>query len=168
MAKQQQVTAIELLTEQHREVEKLFEEFEGASDAEDKEAIFDDIADRLAVHARIEEQFFYPAVRAKKTEDMVMEAFVEHTSIKRLLADLLESDPEDASFDAQVKVLKEQVEHHVEEEEGQLFPAAKKVLDPEELVAVAQEMTALQMELEEGEPRNMIPDELAGQPPAGS
>jgi hemerythrin-like domain-containing protein len=163
MAKQQ-LTAVELLTDQHREVERLFEEFEGASDADEKEAIFDEIADRLAIHARIEEQFFYPAVRAKKTEDMVMEAFVEHTSIKRLLADLLETDPEDASFDAQVKVLKEQVEHHVEEEEGELFPAAMKVLDEEEMGAVAQEMMALQAELEEGEPRNLIADELAAQP----
>ena len=153
MAKQQQqMTAVELLTEQHREVDKLFQEFEEAKDADDKQSIFDEIADKLAVHAKIEETHFYPAVRAKKTEDMVLEAFVEHTSIKRLLGDLLEADPEEASFDAQVKVLKEQVEHHVEEEEGQLFPAAKKVLD--------------QDELEDSEPRNDIPEELARQQPA--
>jgi hemerythrin superfamily protein len=166
MAKQQQqVTAVELLKEQHREVEKLFEEFEEAKQAEDKQAVFEEIADKLAVHAKIEETHFYPAVRAKKTEDMVLEAFVEHTSIKRVLADLLEADPEDASFDAQVKVLKEQVEHHVEEEENELFPAAQKVLDEDEMVAVAQEMTALQTELEQGDPRSSIPEEAA-QPPS--
>ena len=64
----------------------------------------------------------------------MLEAFVEHTSVKRLLADLLRRDADDPKFEAQMKVLKEQVEHHVEEEEGQLFPAAKKVLSKEELV----------------------------------
>ena len=88
--------AVELLKSQHREVEKLFKEIEKAEEPEDKEALFEDLADKLAIHARIEEQFFYPAVHEKKTEDMVLEAFVEHTSIKRLLADLLEADAERA------------------------------------------------------------------------
>jgi hemerythrin-like domain-containing protein len=166
MPTQKEPTAIDLLMEQHREVEKLFSAFDKASGAEDKEELFETIADKLAIHARIEEQYFYPAVTAKKTEDMVLEAFIEHTSVKRLLADLLETDADDPKFDAQMKVLKEQVEHHVEEEEDQLFPAAKKVLSKEELVAVAQEMMALQTELEETEPRYGIPEELAGQAPA--
>jgi hemerythrin-like domain-containing protein len=166
MPTQKEPTAIDLLMEQHREVEKLFSAFDKASGAEDKEELFETIADKLAIHARIEEQYFYPAVTAKKTEDMVLEAFIEHISVKRLLADLLETDADDPKFDAQMKVLKEQVEHHVEEEEDQLFPAAKKVLSKEELVAVAQEMMALQTELEETEPRYGIPEELAGQAPA--
>jgi hemerythrin-like domain-containing protein len=164
MPTQKEATAIDLLMEQHREVENLFSAFDKASSADDKEELFETIADKLAIHARIEEQYFYPAVTAKKTEDMVLEAFVEHNSIKRLLADLLESDAEDPKFEAQMKVLKEQVEHHVEEEEEQLFPAAKKVLSKDELVALAQEMTALQTELEESEPRYGIPEELTGQP----
>jgi hypothetical protein len=157
--------AVELLSSQHREVEKLFEEIENAENAEDKEALFEDLADKLAIHARIEEEFFYPAMHEKKTEDMVLEAFVEHTSVKRLLADLMETDPSEPAFDAQIKVLKEQIEHHVEEEEGQLFPASKKVLNKEELSAIAQEMLALQTELEDSEPRNEIPEELARQQP---
>jgi hemerythrin superfamily protein len=165
MAKNE-MDAVELLSSQHREVEKLFKEIENAEDPDDKEALFEDLADKLAIHAKIEEQFFYPAVREKKTEDMILEAFVEHTSVKRLLADLLEADPADATFDAQIKVLKEQIEHHVEEEEGQLFPAAKKVLSKEELGAIAQEMMAVQTELEDAEPRNDIPEELARQQPA--
>jgi hemerythrin superfamily protein len=160
-----QVSAVELLEQQHREVEKLFGQFEKAKGAEAKEELFEQIADKLAIHARIEEQYFYPAVTAKKTEDMILEAFVEHTSVKRLLADLLDSDPDDPKFEAQMKVLKEQVEHHVTEEEGELFPAAKKVLDKDELVAIAQEMTALQTELEDTEPRTQIPEELAAQQP---
>ena len=167
MAKQKEVDAIQLLTEQHREVEKLFSKFEKATKADDQEELFVQIADKLAVHARIEEQYFYPAVTAKKTEDMVMEAFIEHTSVKRLLADLLDTEADDPKFEAQMKVLKEQVEHHVGEEEGELFPAARKVLGKEELIAIAQEMTALQLELEEQEPRNMIPDEVASQSPTG-
>jgi hemerythrin-like domain-containing protein len=158
-------TAIELLTEQHREVEELFEQYEAAATAKEKSELFEEIADQLAIHAKIEEQFFYPAVRAKKTEDMVLEAFVEHISVKRLLADLLDNEPEDPTFDAQMKVLKEQVEHHVEEEENQLFPAAKKVLNREELVVLAQEMLALQTELQSTDPRNSIPVELATSQP---
>jgi hemerythrin-like domain-containing protein len=165
--KEKELNAVDLLSQQHREVEKLFAAFEKAEDAEDKEALFEEIADKLAVHTKIEEQIFYPAVREKKTEDMVMEAFVEHTSAKRLLADLMESDPSEGAFDAQMKVLKEQIEHHVEEEEGQLFPAAKKVLGKEELVALAQEMTALQTELEGTDPRPDRPEEVAASPPGG-
>jgi hemerythrin superfamily protein len=161
-----QMDAVELLKSQHREVEKLFKEIEKSDNAEDKEALFEELADKLAIHARIEEEFFYPAVQEKKTEDMVLEAFVEHTSIKRLIADLLEADADGSVFDAQIKVLKEQVEHHVEEEEGQLFPASKKVLGKEDLTAIAQEMMALQEELEDAEPRNDIPEELARQQPA--
>jgi hemerythrin-like domain-containing protein len=98
---------------------------------------------------------------------MLLEAYVEHTSVKRLLADMLEADPAEASFDAQMKVLKEQIEHHVEEEEKELFPAAKKLLNNDELVALAQEMTALQAEIEANEPRLDIPEELASTPPTG-
>ena len=163
--KQAQVTAVDLLEQQHREVEKLFSQFEKAKGGEAKEELFEQIADKLAIHARIEEQYFYPAVTAKKTEDMILEAFVEHTSVKRLLADLLDADPDDPKFDAQMKVLQDQVEHHVKEEEGELFPAAKKVLNKDELVAIAQEMTALQTELEDTEPRTQIPEELAAQQP---
>ena len=165
--KQKELTAVDLLTEQHREVEKLFAAFEKAKDEEDKEALFEEIADKLAVHTKIEEQIFYPAVREKKTEDMILEAYVEHTSAKRLLADMLEADPSEDSFTAQMKVLQEQIEHHVEEEEKELFVQAKKVLSNDELVALGQEMAALQTELENNDPRNDIPEDLAASPPAG-
>jgi hemerythrin superfamily protein len=159
------ITAIEYLKAQHREVEELFEAMGEAEEPAEKQDLFDTVADKLAIHARVEEQFFYPAVRERKTEDMVLEAFVEHTSIKRLLADLLDSDPSDQLFDAKITVLQEQVEHHVEEEESELFPAAKKLLSRDELLALAQDMAALQAELEGTEPRNDIPEELE-QPPA--
>jgi hemerythrin superfamily protein len=157
--------AIELLEEQHREVDDLFEEIEEA-EASEKREIFDEIADQLAIHATIEEKHFYPACRDAKTEDILREALEEHLSVKRLIADLMAMDPGDEQFDAKVTALKEQVQHHVEEERKDLFPKARKLLDKEMLEALAQEMTATQENLmEDGEPRERVKDETAAAPP---
>jgi hemerythrin superfamily protein len=153
------MNAIDLLKSQHREVSKLFSKIEKAS-ASDKAELFDQIADKLAVHAAIEEHHFYPAVKAKRTEDILLESLEEHLGIKRVIADLMEVDAEDETFDAKVKVLKEQVEHHVKEEESDLFPKVKKLFDKEQLEAIGQEMSAEQAELEaNGEPRRSVPSE---------
>jgi hypothetical protein len=106
--------AIEMLKGQHREVESLFAKFEQLGDnaAKSKQSIVDKIADALAMHATIEEKHFYPAVKAKRTEDILLEALEEHLGIKRVIADLLKIQTSDETFDAKVKVLKEQVEHH--------------------------------------------------------
>jgi len=155
------MNAIDLLKSQHREVSKLFSKIEKAS-AADKTELFEEIADKLAVHAAIEEHHFYPAVKAKRTEDILLESLEEHLGIKRVIADLMELDGEDETFDAKVKVLKEQVEHHVEEEETDLFPKVKRLFDSEQLEAIGQEMSAEQAELEEkGEPRRSVPSETA-------
>jgi hemerythrin superfamily protein len=152
------MNAIELLKSQHREVEELFSKAEKARDEAVKQRTFETIADKLAVHAAIEEHHFYPAVKAKRTEDILLESLEEHLGIKRVLADLLEIDAGDETFDAKLKVLKEQVSHHVEEEESDLFPKVAKLLDKETLDALAQEMTAEQTELEsEGDPRKNVP-----------
>ena len=154
------MNAIDLLESQHREVEKLFPRIEKAASPAAKEALFAEIADKLAVHAAIEEHRFYPAVKAKRTEDILLEALEEHLGIKRVLADLLETEASDESFDAKVKVLKEQVEHHVGEEENDLFPKVRKLLSKDDLEAIGQEMSAEQSELEEkGTPRDTIPSE---------
>ena len=154
------MNAIKLLESQHREVAKMFAQIEKAKSGSAKEKLFEQLADSLAVHAAIEEHQFYPAVKAKRTEDILLESLQEHLGIKRVLADLLETDPADETFDAKIKVLKEQVEHHVEEEETDLFPKVKKVLDAQELDALGQNMEAEQVELEEkGEPRAAIPGE---------
>jgi hemerythrin superfamily protein len=154
------MNAIDMLESQHREVEKLFSQIEKASRASSKEELFTQIADKLAIHAAIEEHQFYPSVKAKRTEDILLESLEEHLAIKRVLADLLAIDAEDESFDAKIKVLKETVEHHVEEEETDLFPKVRKLLSAEELEAIGQEMQAEQVELEEaGDPRNMVPSE---------
>lgn len=154
------MNAIDLLKSQHREVSKLFSKIEKASDSSDKTELFDEIADKLAIHAAIEEHHFYPAVKAKRTEDILLESLEEHLGIKRVIADLLKTDADDETFDAKVKVLKEQVEHHVEEEETDLFPKVKRLFDSEQLEAIGQEMSAEQAELEEkGDARESVPAE---------
>jgi len=154
------MSAIDMLEADHREVEDLFEEFESAESAAEKRAIFEELADKLAVHAAIEEKHFYPAAKSKGTEDLLLEAAEEHLSAKRLIADLLALDASDDTFDAKVKVLEEQIEHHVEEEEGELFPKVKKLLGSEALDALEQEMTATREELlAAGDPRDNVPGE---------
>jgi hemerythrin superfamily protein len=147
-------TAIDMLESQHREVEALFAKLEKADGDERKQKVFTAIADKLAVHASVEEQVFYPAVKARRTEDMLLESLEEHLGIKRVLADLIDIDATDETFDAKAKVLKEQVEHHVGEEEDNLFPKVKKIFDEETLIALAGEMALLQDKLlMEGSPR---------------
>src|SRR5438132_8134077 len=124
--------AIGLLKTQHQEVKGLFKRIEKAEE-DDKQDLFEQLADALAVHAAIEEKHFYPATRSARTEELLQEAVEEHLSVKRIVADLLEMDPAEAQFDPKIKVLQEQVEHHVEEEEGELFPRVRKLLSEDEL-----------------------------------
>ena len=160
------MNAIDMLKKQHREVEKLFSKFEalGDSAAKSKQRVFNEIADALAMHATIEEKHFYPAVKAKRTEDILLEALEEHLSVKRIIADLLKLEPSDDTFDAKVKVLQEQVEHHLKEEEGDLFPKVTKVLSASELVELEQQMQATMKVLERGQPRDAVPRETEAAP----
>ncbi len=156
------VNAIDLLKEQHREVEQLFEEFEGTGDRAGKtrERLCGEIADRLAIHAEIEEKIFYPESRQKDTEELLRESVEEHLAMKRTLADLVESDVDDAQFTARMKVLKELVEHHVEEEEKELFPKVRKDCSKEELEDMGGRMQRMADDLEaEGEPSKNVPDQ---------
>ncbi|HEY6051285.1 MAG TPA: hemerythrin domain-containing protein [Thermoanaerobaculia bacterium] len=159
------MNAIELLEQQHREVEKVFEKIEKArSDA--KEELFDELADSLAVHAAIEEQHFYPATKDARTEELLQEAVEEHLSAKRVIADLLECEPSDPQFDAKVKVLQEQIDHHVEEEEEELFPKVQKMLSKDELEDLGMVMEDLAQELlEGGAPRQQVPAETGAAAP---
>jgi hemerythrin superfamily protein len=156
------VNAIEMLKQQHREVEELFEELEGAGEnaKKTKERLFVQIADAMAIHAEIEEKLFYPESKTDDTEELLREAVEEHLSVKRVIADLMESGPEDDQFDARCKVLKEQVEHHVEEEESELFPKVQKICSKEELEDLGSRMQQMAEQLEEeGEPSASIPDQ---------
>ena len=154
------MNAITLLTEQHDEVDQLFTQIEASDDADTKATLFEELADKLAAHAKIEEAQFYPAVLAKQTKDLLIESVEEHLAIKRVLADLLELDPDDDHFDAKISVLKEQVSHHAhEEEEKELFPKVKKLMSSDDLEALGAEMSRQFEELLEGDPRLAVPGE---------
>jgi len=154
--------AIKMLKKQHREVEALFKELEKAKSANPRRKVFEKLADALAVHATIEERHFYPAAKKKQTEEMVLEAAEEHLEMKRVIADLLELEPSDPVFMAKVSVLKEDVMHHVEEEEGELFPKVQKLLEDEELEAIAAAMQETAEVLQrEGVPRMSVPSETS-------
>jgi len=114
---------------------------------------FQEVADHLGAHVASEEQVFYPAVKARRTEDVLLESLEEHLSLKRLLADLMQMSPGDAAFEAKFKVLKEQTEHHHEEEEEHLFPQVRKLLDEDQRAALGREMLGFQADLHaQGEP----------------
>ncbi len=121
--------AVALLKADHREVEALFDKFEKASGDGRKEAIALKICKALTVHAQIEEEIFYPACEGKIEEDLLKEAYVEHDGAKVLIAEIEQGGPDDEYYDAKVKVLGEQIEHHVKEEEQRMegmFSQAKK------------------------------------------
>jgi hemerythrin superfamily protein len=124
--------AITLLKDDHKHVEQLFKQFESAGDRAftQKRQIVDRIIEALSQHAAIEEQVFYPAARAAvpDTESMVLESLEEHHVVKWMLHELEGMDPHDERFDAKVTVLIENVRHHVEEEESDLFPQMREEL----------------------------------------
>src|ERR687890_1106592 len=117
------VSAIDLLEEDHQEVDGFFDEYEMLEDAGEKERLALKICLALTIHTQIEEEIFYPAAReAIEKAELIDEAIVEHASAKQLIAEIEEMDANDEIYDAKVKVLGEQVRHHVEEEEDELFP----------------------------------------------
>ncbi len=110
---------LQLLASDHRDVEDLFEKFEKSRGASAKQKIVRQICTELKVHSMIEEEIYYPAIRGKVEDEDLDEAYVEHDSAKLLINELEAAEPDEAFFDAKVKVLKELVEHHVKEEERQ-------------------------------------------------
>ena len=129
MATDTKQDAIALLKADHRTVEQLFAQFESASGNGRKQKIAGQICLELTVHAGIEEEIFYPACEGKVEEDLLKEAYVEHDGAKVLIAEIEAGGPDDDFYDAKVKVLSEQIEHHVEEEEKRMegiFAQARK------------------------------------------
>jgi hemerythrin superfamily protein len=117
MVSTQSQEAIALLKEDHRKVEELFEQFEKAKGDGRKEKLALQICKELTIHTMLEEEIFYPACEGKVEEDLLKESFVEHDAAKVLIAEIEAGGPSDEFYDAKVKVLKEEIEHHVEEEE---------------------------------------------------
>jgi hemerythrin superfamily protein len=140
--------ATKLLQTDHREVKKMFADFEKAGGDSKKSQLAEQICLALKVHAQIEEEYFYPAARealSEKDSEMVDEAVVEHASAKQLIADIEGMDAGDEMFDAKVKVLSEMIDHHVEEEEGELFPKCRK--SDMDLAGLATQMSSRKEEL---------------------
>jgi hemerythrin superfamily protein len=134
------MNALTVLKQDHGNVEALFKEFEALdrSDTDGKRRVVDHMIEQLSVHAVIEEQVFYPAVREANgaTNDVVLEGLEEHHIVKWTLSELETMPPTDERFDAKVRVLIESVRHHVEEEENELFDEVRKAIPTQELDAL--------------------------------
>src|SRR5580704_15940674 len=145
--------AVALLKTDHAAVKVLFEK-EGQlkkQDGEKKAGLFAQIKAALEVHATIEEEIFYPAVKKARSEhlkDEVREGYEEHKQIKSLLAQISSITPADETYDMKIKVLMEDVEHHVKDEEGEMFPDAKKFLGEARLMELGAELEARKQQLE--------------------
>ena len=150
MAESEKMDAIALLKQDHRTVEELFEKFEKASGDGRKQTLAEEICLELSVHAQIEEEIFYPACEGKVEEDLLKESYVEHDGAKVLIAEIMNGAPDDEFYDAKVKVLQEEIEHHVQEEERRmegLFAQARKAgLDMDSL---GDQLAARKLELTE-------------------
>jgi len=134
--------ATDLLKKQHREVKSLFKKLESTDNARMRRQLMTDISRNLEAHTTIEEEIFYPAVQTletRKAEEMVNEAYEEHHVVKLVLAEMPHVNPEDERFEAKMTVLSELVEHHVEEEEKEMFKLAQK-LGKEELDELGAQM----------------------------
>jgi len=123
--------ALALLTADHKAVKAMFKKFDELAEQEDadeqKAALVEQICDELTIHAQVEEEIFYPAIRESIEDDALMdEADVEHASAKDLIGQLESMSPGDDHYDAKVVVLGEYINHHVEEEEGEMFEKARK------------------------------------------
>jgi hemerythrin superfamily protein len=137
--------AIELLKDDHRKVEKIFSDMERK---ENRRRLFPELDRELAIHAEIEEKIFYPAGKeAEPTRDLVLESIEEHKQIKLVLADLEQTDMTTDEWGAALKVLKEDVMHHVGEEENDLFPKVQTILSKEQLADMGSRMEELKMQL---------------------
>jgi hemerythrin superfamily protein len=156
--------AIALLKTDHATVKKMFEKEAKLTkqDSEKKAGLFNQLKAALEVHATIEEEIFYPAVKKARSEhvkDEVREAYEEHMQIKSLLAQATIITPGDETYDMKMKVLKEDVEHHVKEEEREMFPDAKRFLGESRLVELGAQLEARKQALE---------NNLASKPASGN
>jgi hemerythrin superfamily protein len=142
--------ALTLLKSDHDTVKELFAKFDslGERAEKSKDSVVQQICRELTVHAQIEEEIFYPRVRraGKEEKNEVLEGIEEHALIKELVAELEGMTSTEETFDPKVKVLKEQVEHHVEEEETEMFPDVRKTIDKDELVRLGEELAIAKQE----------------------
>ncbi len=148
--------AIQLLKKDHKEVKALFKEFERFSGraGQKKQPVVTQICQALTLHAQIEEELVYPllkAVRSQDLKDLVREAAEEHKIAKTLIRELTRLSPDDEQYEAKVTVLGEYVQHHVQEEEQELFPKTRKLLSAKRLAELGETIAARKQALSEGD-----------------
>jgi hemerythrin superfamily protein len=135
------MNALELLKQDHQKVKGLFQEVRKGSDRNRQKELFDKIDTELEIHTHIEETVFYPAIEAhEELKEMVAEAMEEHQEAKMLLEELEELGADNHDFGSKLQQLMEAVEHHVEEEEGEMFPKIREVFDQNELEQLGEEL----------------------------
>ncbi len=140
--------AISLLEKEHRTVKRLLAELEAAKQAGERGELFRQVRDDLEAHETIEEEIFYPALREHpKAKEMVLESLVEHHVVDRLLGELDGMQPSDEMFPPKAQVMKENVEHHIGEEESELFAKARQDFDRRELEELGDRMARRRTEL---------------------
>ena len=164
--------AITTLRDDHKRVEKLFKEFEklekNDGTPKQKRGIVEQIVEELSIHAAIEEQVFYPAVRGlEEVGDVVLEGLEEHHIVKWTLDELDGMNGDEERFDAKVKVLMESVRHHVEEEEGEMFPKVREAMGRKALVELYEKMEKVR-KTAPTKPHPRMPDEPPGNLVAGA
>jgi hemerythrin superfamily protein len=135
------MNALELLKHDHQKVKGLFQEATRATDASKRKDLFNQIDTELEMHAHIEETIFYPAIEDhEELKDMVAEALEEHEEAKKLLGELEELGADSHEFGSKLQQLIEAVEHHVEEEEGEMFSKIREVFEEDELEQLGEEL----------------------------
>jgi len=135
------MNALEVLKQDHQKVKGLFQEARQGTDRNKRKELFDKIDTELEIHTHIEETIFYPAIEEhEEFKEMVAEALEEHQEAKMLLDELEELGADNHDFSSKLQQLMEAVEHHVEEEEGEMFPKIRAVFDEDELEQLGQEL----------------------------
>lgn len=143
------MNAFTLLEADHKKVAEIMETIDGTTEraVKGREDLFMRLKNELDLHARIEEQIFYPALEeAEKTRDIVLAAYEEHRLVKKLLKELEREPKDDEKWTAKFTVLKESIEHHVEEEEGEMFKKVRQVLSDEQVEILGDRLQAAKNE----------------------
>jgi hemerythrin superfamily protein len=135
-----QMDALAFLEAQHLAVNRLFGALDGALGPGDRRETFRRVADALAIHTAIEERYFYPAIRAAGTEDLLLDSMHEHLEIKRAIVDLVQLSASDDVFEEKLATLRQLVSRHIEADESELFPRVRRLFTRESLVPVLEQM----------------------------
>jgi hemerythrin HHE cation binding domain-containing protein len=146
------MNALTLLEDDHKKMRRLLDELESTTErgVRTREELYSTIKGELTIHELIEEEIFYPALKDHpKAKDIVLEGYEEHHVVDLVMAELEGLDVDDESWGAKAKVMKENVEHHMEEEEGEMFKQARSVFDRAELEELGERMAARKTEAQQ-------------------